>query len=137
MMLKKIFIVFPFLLLVFWLYENSSSESSLIEHQPSKLETVGAKCIDLSERSVATVTPIIEYQRLELISRQSYVLSRCMIDRGYIENPAWRTGAEQRAVGIAQQQKISISEALETMRRKDMAIFSEQNKQISYWIGKK
>jgi hypothetical protein len=86
---------------------------------------------------VATVTPIIEYQRLELISRQSYVLSRCMIDRGYIENPAWRTGAEQRAVGIAQQQKISISEALETMRRKDMAIFSEQNKQISYWIGKK
>jgi len=137
MMLKKIFIVFPLLLLVIWLYENSSLESSLIQHQPSKLETVGAKCLDLSERSVASVTPIIEYQRLELISRQSYALSRCMIDRGYIENAAWRTDAEQHAVGIAQQQKISISEAVETLRRKDMAIFNVQNQQASYWIARK
>lgn len=137
MMLKKLLIVLPILIFVIWLYENSSSEESFIEHQPSKLETVGAKCLDLSERSVASVTPIIEYQRLELISRQSYVLSRCMIDRGYIENSTWRTGAEQRAVGIAQQQKISISEALETIRRKDMTIFIEQSKQPSYWIAKK
>ena len=137
MMLKKIFIAFPLLLMMIWLYENLSSEGSLIERQPSKLETVGAKCVDLSERSVASVTPIIEYQKLELISRQSYVLSRCMIDRGYMENSAWRSGAEQREIGIAQQQKISISEAVETMRRKDMAIFNEQNKQPSYWIAKK
>jgi hypothetical protein len=136
-MLKKIFIVFPLLLLVFWLYENSNLESSLIHHQPSKLETVGAKCLDLSERSVASVTPIIEYQRLELISRQSYALSHCMIDRGYIENSAWLSGAEQHAVGIAQQQKISISEAVETLRRKDMAIFNVQNEQASYWIARK
>jgi len=129
--------VLPILIFIFWIYENSSSEDDLIQHQPSKLETVGAKCTDLSERSVASVTPIIEYQKIELISRQSYVLSRCMIDRGYIENSAWRTGAEQRAVDIAEQQKISTSEALETMRRKDMAIFTEQNKQPSYWIVKK
>jgi len=137
MMLKKLLMVLPILIFIFWIYENSSSEDDLIQHQPSKLETVGAKCTDLSERSVASVTPIIEYQKIELISRQSYVLSRCMIDRGYIENSAWRTGAEQRAVDIAEQQKISTSEALETMRRKDMAIFTEQNKQPSYWIVKK
>jgi hypothetical protein len=136
-MLKKLLMVLPILIFIIWLYENSISEGSLVQHQPSKLETVGAKCVDLSERSVASVTPIIEYQRLELISRQSYVLSRCMIDRGYMENSAWRAGAEQRAIGIAQQQNISISEAVETMRRKDMAIFSEQNKQPSYWIAKK
>jgi len=137
MMLKKLLMVLPILIFIFWIYENSSSEDDLIQHQPSKLETVGPKCTDLSERSVASVTPIIEYQKIELISRQSYVLSRCMIDRGYIENSAWRTGAEQRAVDIAEQQKISTSEALETMRRKDMAIFTEQNKQPSYWIVKK
>ena len=60
-----------------------------------------------------------------------------MIDRGYMENAAWRSGAEQLAVGIAQQQKISISEALETLRRKDMAIFNLQNQKTSYWIAKK
>ena len=60
-----------------------------------------------------------------------------MIDRGYIENAAWRTGAEQHAVGISQQQKISISEALETLRRKDMTIFNVQNQQASYWMAKK
>ena len=136
-MIKKLLIVLPILIFIIWIYENSSSEGSFIEHQPSKLETIGAKCVDLSERSVASVTPIIEYQKIELISRQSYVLSRCMIDRGYIENSAWRTGAEQRATGIAQQQKISFSEALETIRRKDMTIFSKQNKHPSYWIAKK
>ena len=137
MMLKKLFIVLPLLLLLIWLYENLSLEANLMQRQPTKLEALGAKCLDLSERSVASVTPIIEYQRLELISRQSYALSRCMIDRGYMENAAWRSGAEQLAVGIAQQQKISISEALETLRRKDMAIFNLQNQKTSYWIAKK
>ena len=136
-MLKKLFIVLLLLLLLIWLYDNLSLEANLMQRQPTKLEAVGAKCLDLSERSVASVTPIIEYQRLELISRQSYALSRCMIDRGYMENAAWRSGAEQLAVGIAQQQKISISEALETLRRKDMAIFNVQNQKTSYWIAKK
>ncbi len=136
-MLKKLFIVLLLLLLLIWLYDNLSLEANLMQRQPSKLEAVGAKCLDLSERSVASVTPIIEYQRLELISRQSYALSRCMIDRGYIENAAWRKGAEQHAVGISQQQKISISEALETLRRKDMTIFNVQNQQASYWMAKK
>ncbi|RIZ69054.1 MAG: hypothetical protein D0530_10885 [Methylococcales bacterium] len=136
-MLKKLFIVLLLLLLLIWLYDNLSLEANLMQRQPTKLEAVGAKCLDLSERSVASVTPIIEYQRLELISRQSYALSRCMIDRGYIENAAWRTGAEQHAVGISQQQKISISEALETLRRKDMTIFNVQNQQASYWMAKK
>jgi len=136
-MLKKLLIVLPVIIFILWLYENSSSDETLIQHPPSKLETVGAKCLDLSERSVASLTPSIEYQKLELISRQSYTLFLCMTDRGFIENPTWRKVAEQRAVGIAQQQKISISEAVETMRRKDMAIFSEQNKQPSYWIVKK
>ena len=136
-MLKKLFIVLLLLLLLIWLYDNLSLEANLMQRQPSKLEAVGAKCLDLSERSVASVTPIIEYQRLELISRQSYALSRCMIDRGYIEHAAWRTGAEQHAVGISQQQKISISEALETLRRKDMTIFNVQNQQASYWMAKK
>ena len=136
-MLKKLFIVLLLLLLLIWLYDNLSLEANLMQRQPTKLEAVGSKCLDLSERSVASVTPIIEYQRLELISRQSYALSRCMIDRGYIENAAWRTGAEQHAVGISQQQKISISEALETLRRKDMTIFNVQNQQASYWMAKK
>jgi len=136
-MLKKLFIVLLLLLLLIWLYDNLSLEANLMQRQPTKLEAVGAKCLDLSERSVASVTPIIEYQRLELISRQSYALSRCMIDRGYIENAAWRTGAEQHAVGISQQQKISISEALETLRRKDMTIFNVQNQQAIYWMAKK
>ena len=136
-MLKKLFIVLLLLLLLIWLYDNLSLEANLMQRQPTKLEAVGAKCLDLSERSVASVTPIIEYQRLELISRQSYALSRCMIDRGYIENAAWRTGAEQHAVGISQQQKISISEALETLRRKDMTIFNVQNQHASYWMAKK
>ncbi len=136
-MLKKLFIVLLLLLLLIWLYDNLSLEANLMQRQPTKLEAVGANCLDLSERSVASVTPIIEYQRLELISRQSYALSRCMIDRGYIENAAWRTGAEQHAVGISQQQKISISEALETLRRKDMTIFNVQNQQASYWMAKK
>jgi hypothetical protein len=60
-----------------------------------------------------------------------------MDDKGYIENVEWRKDAEYQAVDIAQQQKISLSEALETMRRHDMAIFSLQNQQPSYWIVKK
>ena len=136
-MLKKIFIVFPLLLLLILLYENLSLDDSLVQRQPSELEVVGAKCVDLSERSVASVTPIVEFQKLELMSRQSNVLSRCMIDRGYVESATWRIGAEQHAIRIAQQQKISFSEALETMRRKDMAIFRLQNQQASYWIVKK
>ena len=137
MMFKKIFIVLVLLFLMIWLYSNFNSDDSSIQHQPTKLETAGSKCIDISERSIASVTPILEFQKLELISRKSNVLSRCMVDSGYVENNAWRKSAEFQAVDISQQQKISMSEALETLRRNDMAIFSLQNKQPSYWISKK
>lgn len=105
--------------------------------QTTVLEKVGDKCVGISESATATIVPIIEFQKLELISRKANVVLRCMNDHGFIENPAWIQYAQPIAQQNANQSKISYDEALENLKRSNMLIFSSNKGQPMFWIKSK
>lgn len=100
----------------------------------SELEQVGEKCSGIRDRATADVVPIIEFQKLELESRRASILTNCMRDHGYIENPAWVGSASQLAKRHATELGISQDEALEHLRRTTMQSFIPSSK-VTYWIA--
>lgn len=98
---------------------------------------IGDKCMDAAERSVANLTPIIEFQRLELQSRRTTTLTHCMQDNGYIENPAWTYYAQPLANNNSVKQHISTDESLQTLRQQDMQVFKPLTDQPSFWLKQK
>jgi hypothetical protein len=120
-----------------WIYFSFSPQQPLATQPPTKLATVGAQCTDIAERAVANIVPIVEFQRLERISRQSNVLARCMRDHGYSERPAWLSYATTAADAHAKQNNISAAAALEDMRRQAMSRFNITQNEPIYWGAKK
>lgn len=106
-------------------------------HQITVLEQVGDKCVGISESATATIVPIIEFQKLELISRKANVVLRCMNDHGFVENPAWIQYAKPIAQQDADKAKISYDEALENLRHSNMLIFSPNSGHLSFWVKSK
>lgn len=98
----------------------------------SQLQQAGEKCTSIRDRATADFVPIIEFQKLELESRRASVLSNCMRDHGYIENPAWANHASALASKNAIASNISQSEALEHLRRVAMQQFIATSN-VSYW----
>lgn len=98
---------------------------------------MGDECVGISEKAVIGMTPVVEFQKLELLSRKANVLKNCMADRGFREDPAWRKYAEPLAKAIASEQKISFDEAIETMRKADMLLFKKQPQRPLYWLASK
>lgn len=107
------------------------------EHQASQEMTVlakaGGECAAISEQATAHLTPKLEFQRLELAGRKANVVVRCMADRGFSQNPAWLKYAQPIAASDALAQHISIDEALENLKRKDMLDFTRHDNNPAYW----
>ena len=120
------------LMMLFGVFYFKTDDNSQARHF-SLLQKVGDQCSDVAERSVANKIPIIEFQKLELISKKAHVLKLCMQDHGFYENPAWLVDAKSIAAKNAKAQNISADEALENLKRDEMLIFNHQSSHPPYW----
>lgn len=116
-----------------WLYFIESHGNGVLTNEITLLEKAGDQCVGISERAVAGMVPVVEFQKLELISRQVNVLRRCMKDHGFYESLVWQKYAKPLAELKASKDRISVDEALESIRRTDMLIFKPENQQVQYW----
>jgi len=98
------------------------------------LQTAIQQCGDITERAAAHLVAIVEFQRLEIIGRKARVFKICMQDHGYIENPAWLNDSQSIVKQIAQKNHISIDEALENLRRANMAVPIGEGDRPNYWL---
>lgn len=117
----------------FNLFYDDTTEAS---RDLTALEAVGEKCMSIRDRATANVVPIVEFQKLELESRRANVLSNCMGDHGYLQNPAWSQYALPSAKAEASKQNISQDEALEHLRRIEMLNFAATS-DIPFWVKSK
>lgn len=120
-----------------WFFLMDNQREGLSKQEITQLEHMGDECVGISEKAVIGMTPVVEFQKLELQSRKANVLKSCMADRGFHENPAWRKYAEPLAKITALKQKISFDEAIETMRKADMLLFKKQTQRPLYWLASK
>jgi hypothetical protein len=98
------------------------------------LQTAIEQCSDITERAAAHLVAIVEFQRLEIIGRKARVFKMCMQDHGYIENPAWLDYSQSIVKPIAEQDHISIDEALENLRRTNMIVPIGDGDRPNYWL---
>ena len=96
---------------------------------------MGDECVAISEKAIIGMTPVVEFQKIELLSRKSNVLKNCMADRGFHEDTAWRKYAEPLAKVNALEQNISFDEAIENIRKADMWVFRKQDQRPLYWVS--
>lgn len=113
-------------------YDDATKTSQTL----TALEAVGEKCLSIRDRATANVVPIVEFQKLELESRRANVLSSCMADHGYVQNPAWSKHALPIAKEEASKRSISQDEALEHLRRIEMLEFAV-TEDIPFWVKSK
>ena len=126
--------IVSFLAWFFLIYNQTQSSS---KQEVTQLERMGDECVGISEKAVIGMTPVVEFQKLELLSRKANVLKNCMADRGFREDPAWWKYAEPLAKVNASKQNISFDEAVETMRKADMLFFKKQPQRPLYWLASK
>ena len=126
--------IVSFLAWFFLIYNQDQSSS---KQEVTQLERMGDECVGISEKAVIGMTPVVEFQKLELLSRKANVLKNCMADRGFREDPAWRKYAEPLAKINASKQNISFDEAIENMRKADMLFFKKQPQRPLYWLASK
>lgn len=107
-------------------YKLTSAEALLVK--------VGDKCAGIAENSIANQAPIVEFQKLELLSRRARVLMNCMQDNGYNQNPAWLTYAKPITEVNAKTESISFDEALTTFSRAEMQVFEPTTIHPPYWV---
>ena len=101
--------------------------------QKTMLEKVGDECAGIAENSVANMTAVVEFQKLEIQGRKFNVMRRCMADHAYFESPKWTAYAKPIAQSNSLNQKISEDEAIENLRRSHMVIFKTDSNQPIYW----
>ena len=99
----------------------------------SLMMKVGDKCAGIAENSIANKVPILEFQKLELLSTRATVLTNCMHDNGYVQNAAWLTYAEPIVKAMADNEKISFNEALTKFSRTEMQLFTPRNAHPLFW----
>lgn len=98
------------------------------------LINIGEKCLDFGERAVANDTPIIEFQMIVRLTKKTTVISNCMTDNGYKQNPAWVKYAQPIANAAAVKANMSLSEALTNLGRSDMQVFEPFKNRPDYWV---
>jgi len=126
---------FATLIFLAWFFLINNQNQNSLSQGVTQLEHIGDECVAISEKAIIGMTPVVEFQKLELLSRKAYVLKRCMADKGFHENPAWQNYAKPLAELNASEQNISFDEAIETMRKADMLLFKKQPKRPLYWIS--
>lgn len=121
----------------YFLYNQGaySSKVALTPDQEQMIK-VGYKCVDFGDRAVAKDTPIVEFQKLERISKRANVIITCMQDNGYKVNPRWIKDAQPIAKAEAEKTQISFDEAMTNLSRKDMQVFTAASNQPDYWVKK-
>ena len=118
--------------IVYWLVITQLD--SFNQPQKTLLATVGDECAGIADNSVANLSAVVEFQKLEIQGRKINVMRRCMRDKGFSENPSWLAYAIPIAHVNAIKQSISEDEAIENLRREHMMIFNESSQQPIYWI---
>lgn len=101
----------------------------------SALVKAGEECMAIAEQASAHLIPKVEFQKLEFAARKANVFVRCMGDRKYRQNPAWLSYAQTQAAKDALSQHISVDEALENLKRKDMLQFHPSSEKPIYWLA--
>jgi len=138
--LKKIILITSLAVilgLLVWFFLINNQNQSSTKQEVTQLERMGDECTSISEKAIIGMTPVVEFQKLELLSRKANVLKNCMADRGFREDPVWRKYAESLARGNAIEQSISFDEAIENMRKVDMWNFKKQPQHPLYWRASK
>ncbi len=121
--------------ILYFLYDKSASEPKpSLSPAQEQLAKMGDKCLDFGERAVASDVPIIEFQMLVRLAKKTNVIERCMTDNGYKQNSAWLKYAQPIATDNAAKNKISFSEALTSLSRADMQIFTPVANRPDYWV---
>lgn len=120
-----------------WYFLTVKQGASSSSQAFTRLERMGDECSGISEKAIIGMTPVVEFQKLELLSRKANVLKNCMADRGFHEDPIWRKYAEPLAKVNASKQAISFDEAIENIRKVDMWIFRMQDQHPLYWVSTK
>lgn len=134
--MKYIIAVIAFAGIGGWWFFNTSSDAQNNALTPAQalLVKIGDKCAGIAENSIANKVPIVEFQKLELLSKHITVLTNCMNDNGYGQNPAWLSYAQPIAKVNAETEKISVDEALTIYSRAEMQVFEPSTKHPPYWI---
>lgn len=134
-MRKLVFIALPLILLtgglLYWYFNFAELEEV---KSMTGLEKTGDECSFISEKAAMHLPEALPFQRLEKAARKARVLSNCMQDRGYSENPLWVINAKRIAQKNAESQHISYDEAYETLRRKAMYTFKVAPSENFYWL---
>lgn len=136
----KIFVVLVIFLIVsigFMLYQKNSTQPAPLTIAQKTLIQISDRCTGIAENSVANKRAIVEFQQLEIQGNKTNVILSCMRDNGYVQNPAWLKYAQAIAKSEAQKNNISENEALTTLGRRDMQIFSENTNRPIYWVKQK
>jgi len=112
------------------------SQSKSLETTPENvaLKATINTCDDITERAAAHLVAVVEFQRLEIIGRKARVFKMCMQDRGYVENTKWLSVSQPVAARTAKKESISVSEALENLRRAQMKWTKVEKNKPSYWV---
>jgi hypothetical protein len=120
-----------------WYFLSAKQDAGLANQEITRLERMGDECVGISEKAIIGMTPVVEFQKLELLSRKANVLKNCMADRGFREDVLWRKYAEPLAKLNASKQNISFDEAIESTRKVDMWVFKKQEQRPLYWVSAK
>lgn len=123
-------------ILYFFYNKSASDPTPSLSPAQAQLAKMGDRCLDFGERAVASDVPIIEFQMLVRLAKKTNVIERCMTDNGYKQNPAWLKYAQPIANDNAAKNKISVSEALTSLSRADMQIFTPVANRPDYWVKK-
>jgi hypothetical protein len=134
-MRKLVFVALPIILIIFsvlYWYVNFAEDEAV--KTLTTLEKTGDECSFISEKAAMHLPEALPFQKLEKAARKARVLSQCMQDRGYLENPLWVRDTKPIAQKNAESQHISYDEAYETLRRKAMYSFTVTPTEKSYWM---
>lgn len=116
--------------------QNSFASSVGVQEKSknSRLALTIDTCTGIADKSVANLSAIIEFQKLEIAGRRILVMQNCMNDKGFKENPAWVLFSESLLHKNVKSADISANESYENERRKDMFSYIATKNKPLYWI---
>ena len=100
------------------------------------LEDKGNFCLGIAEKSVANRQAIVEFQKYEILGDKAMVMRKCMGDNGFEENPAWLTDNKKIIQEKIKDLQISEDEAIESLKRDAIYIFTNSDKKPFFWRQK-
>lgn len=136
-MRRLVLIALPLVLItggVLYWYFNFAPDADDQLKTLTTLEKTGDECSFISEKAAMNLPEALPFQKLEKVARKARVMSQCMQDRGYAENPLWVKNTKSTAQKNAQSQHISFDEAYEALRREAMYKFKAEPIENAYWV---